>query len=417
MFDFNKEKERFGKECSACGMCVEICPIIPLTDLKDADPGQVMEEVLGLYKDKRFNDIVKTRIYSCMDCNFCRQHCPEELDPGLGLTLARQILVEMGEPVPRGVSFLLPNLEFNLIRAIESVQVKQGEHPWLTNVKTQKPKPSETVLFAGCVSHMQPDLILTALELIRRIDPEAQALGGLNYCCGDIYLRAGNPEASLAQFSGLLEGLNTFLPKKVIFLCPTCYSFFNRHEPDTKWSWQFITDFLADHLDELGRLKEVKAEITIHGACHLVRGKKPDMESPRKILKEIPGITLKEMENSREESLCCGGSAMGGVGKPGADFRNNRLKQARDTGAGVMALYCPGCQSVFAQIGPDMPFEINSVITILGKSAGIKHEDKLLRYLSYHDGEKVLSEARECIESSGLPEEKLKYFLLKYFGK
>ena len=51
-----------------------------------------------------------------------------------------------------------------------------------------------------------------------------------------------------------------------------------------------MTDFLAEHIDEFGPIAERKATVTIHDACHLVRGEVPESESPRKLLEAIPGI-------------------------------------------------------------------------------------------------------------------------------
>jgi Fe-S oxidoreductase len=415
MFNYDKAKEHFGKECTACGICVEVCPIIPDTDLNDVDPSKVMQEVLGLFHNKAVSEVVKTRVDSCMRCNSCKPHCPEGLDPGLGLCLARQILVEVGEPIPRGLSFLLPDMKFNLTSAIEAIQIKPGEGCWVSDVTEQKPALSKTVLFAGCRGHTQPDLIMTAFELIRRIDPSTQVLAGLSYCCGDMHLRAGNPGASVAQLSRLVEGLNAFSPKKVVFLCPTCKSIFDLNKPDTDWSWQFATDYLADHLDKLGPFQALNTTITIHDACNLVRGEKPESESPRKILKAIPGVNLVEMANNKEKALCCGGVSLATMGKPGFDFRDRGLKQAQESGAKMMAVYCTGCQSVYAQLRPDLPIKIENIINLVGESLGIRHEDKLYRYFSYHDAQKVVSEAQEYIEASGLPPDKLRNFMLKYF--
>ena len=106
---------------------------------------------------------------------------------------------------------------------------------------------------------------------------------------------------------------------------------------------------------------------------------------------------------------------MAAVGKPGADFRKERLREASGTGAEIMAIYCPGCQSVFASERPNLSIKIESILTLLGQSLGISHEDRLLRYSAYRDGERVLLEAAECIEASELPQEKLNSFLTKYF--
>ncbi len=415
MFDFHKERERFQDKCTGCGVCASVCPIIPMTEIRDMDPAKVMGSVMAFYDDRTPSPEARTRIYSCMSCQTCRPHCPEGLDPGLGLSLAREILREMGDPVPRGLSFLLPETEFNFMKAIEAVQIKPADRPWSTDVDRQKPGPSRTVLFTGCTGIMQPDLVRTTLALLRLIDPTAQALGGVDYCCGDTSLRAGNPDASTAHFLRLVEGLNAFGPETVVFLCPTCKAFFDLHSPRTAWSWRFVTDFLAQHMDKLGPLAEHKATVTIHDSCHLVRGEVPESESPRKLLQAIPGIQVIEMEKSGKDGLCCGGSAMAAVGKPGADFRKQHLEEATGTGAEIMAIYCPGCQSVFAPERPNLPIKVESILTLLGHALGISHEGKLLRYSACLNGERGLLESGECIEASDLQQEKLKSFLVKYF--
>ncbi len=415
MFDFQKQRAQFQDKCTGCGICASVCPIVPMTEIRDMDSVKVMESVMALYHDKTPSPEARTRVYSCMSCQACRPHCPEGLDPSLGLSLARGILRQMGDAVPRGLSFLLPEAEFNFMKAIEAVQIKPADRPWITNVDRQKPGHSKTVLFSGCTGIMQPDLVRTTLALIRLIDPTAQALGGVDYCCGDTNLRAGNPDASTTHFLSLVEGLNAFSPKNVVLLCPTCKAFFDLHAPRTAWSWRFVTDFLAEHMDEFGPIAERKATVTIHDACHLVRGEVAESESPRKLLEAIPGIQIIEMKNSGKDGLCCGGSAMAAVGKPGADFRKERLREASETGAEIMAIYCPGCQSVFAPERPNLSIKIESILTLLGQSLGISHEDKLLRYSAYRDGERVLLEAAECIEASELPQEKLNSFLTKYF--
>ena len=100
MFDFDAEKERFEDQCTACGLCVTVCPIVPLTDIEDEEPDEVMESILDLYRHGTLDDKAKSRIYSCMGCLLCRSECPEGLDPSLGLFLARSILHDRGEPLP-----------------------------------------------------------------------------------------------------------------------------------------------------------------------------------------------------------------------------------------------------------------------------------------------------------------------------
>lgn len=415
MFDLNAEKTRFEKECTGCGQCVAVCPIIPFTDLKDEDPGKVMESVLELYRRGNSDALARTRIYSCMGCRTCKPHCPEDLDPGLGLCLAAGVLRDKGQAVPKALSFLLPETAFNLMRAVEALQIAPRERPWVTDVHTQDLAPAKTVVFMGCTGIMQPDLALTLLESIHRFDPTAKALGGVDYCCGDTNLRAGNLRLAEDHFLRLVRGLDAFSPQSVVFLCPTCKMYFDLYRPNTTWSRHFVTNFLADHLHELGPFAEIRAKVTLHDACHLVRGEAPESESPRKILKAIPGIEITEMENTRENALCCGATAMAAIGAAGVSLRAQRLKEARNTGAEIMCLYCPACQSIFSSETPHLPFDIKSIIHLLGESMGIVHEDKLSRYRDYCDPQRVLREAEACIRASELPEEALRHFAARYF--
>jgi heterodisulfide reductase subunit D len=415
MFDFVEEKKRFGKKCTACGACVTACPIIPLTDIKGIDPADVMASVTNLYRGGRPSATARTRIYSCMGCLTCRPHCPEDLNPALGLALAASILVEKGEPLPRALSFLLPETEFNLMKAVEAFQIKPDQRPWETTVPCGRPSACKTVLFTGCTGIMQPDVVLTALDIIRRFDPTVRALGGVDWCCGDTALRAGRPQAAREFFFGLVETLNRFSPEDVVFLCPTCKVHFDSYGPRTTWTAHFVTRYLMDHLVELGPFEKMDATVTVHDACHLVRGENPDLKSPRNLLTAIPGIRIVEMTDSLENSLCCGATAMAAIGAPGARFRARRLKQAEETGADVMALYCPACLSIFATERARLPFRIESVITLVGRSMGIVHEDRLLHYMALGDPARVLTETRACLQASDLPQEMLVDFCMRYF--
>ncbi|MGD8975586.1 MAG: (Fe-S)-binding protein, partial [Desulfobacterales bacterium] len=145
MFDFREEMNRFIEKCTACGECVTVCPIIPMTDIKTDDSADVMQAVVDLYRAGNVSDMARTRIYSCMRCQTCQPACPEDLDPGLGITMARGVLGEKGEPLPRGLSFLLPEADFNFMKAIEAVQIIPAERAWITNVEKQQPAPARTV--------------------------------------------------------------------------------------------------------------------------------------------------------------------------------------------------------------------------------------------------------------------------------
>jgi Fe-S oxidoreductase len=72
-------------------------------------------------------------------------------------------------------------------------------------------------------------------------------------------------------------------------------------------------------------------------------------ESPREILRSIPGIELVEMPRNAENAFCCGGG--GGVPSVNPDFTNwvaaERIEEAQSTGATALVSSCPFCLDSF----------------------------------------------------------------------
>jgi heterodisulfide reductase subunit D len=368
MFSIKKVVEEFAEKCTACGLCVECCPIIRDTDLKDADPRTVMEETLDLFQHKRVEPLARTRIYSCLFCNTCKDACPQGLYPGLSFGAAKGILQAMGDPAPKGVAAVLPRVQEMLNQSASTLDIDPG---LIITDPAQHPGACRTILFSSCFGLLRPKALKTTLKILGRIDPTVKIFGGFDYCCGELQFMAGKPEEAERQFDRLIESLNALAPENVVVFCPTCYMNFDHHQPDTPWSRSFVTDFIADRLDQLSPLKRIDASVTIHDPCHYIRGIRPGTESPRKILSAIPGIRIFEMENTREKALCCGAYAITGTGKPGKAFRDRRMAQAKSTGADVLSLYCPGCEMILAPEGENHGLEVLSILALLGRSLGI----------------------------------------------
>ncbi len=367
MFDIERVRTEFPEKCTACGMCVEHCPMVPHTELKGVSPEKIMREVLDLFRKKKIGSLGRARIYSCLYCNTCTPHCPQGLAPGPSFAQAKGILQEMGDSVPQGVSSIL-----GLVRGLmEKARPDFAGSEWWISAAGGDSRRCKTVLFASCFGLIQKEALKTTIKILQRIDPGVKVLGGLENCCGEVHLIAGQPEEAERQFQRLGETLNLLSPEQVVMFCPTCNMNFDGRPPWGGWMKTFITDFLVDHWRELGPLKEVDATVTIHDPCHFVRGARPPSLSTREILQAIPGIRAIEMKNSLENALCCGGYAIAGTGGPGMSFRDRRLMQAKETSAEILTLYCPGCHMVLGPEGPKHSLRVESILTLLGRSLGL----------------------------------------------
>jgi hypothetical protein len=81
-----------------------------------------------------------------------------------------------------------------------------------------------------------------------------------------------------------------------------------------------------------------------HDSCHLGRAGGKIYEPPRELLKSIPGIQFRELENNREKAHCCG-SVVSLIAEPPVAYRlgNIRLQEAVEVKADIIAALCPCC--------------------------------------------------------------------------
>jgi Fe-S oxidoreductase len=102
------------------------------------------------------------------------------------------------------------------------------------------------------------------------------------------------------------------------------------------------------------------------------RGTNGVYETPRDILKNIPGLNFVEMYRIKEYSWCCG--AGGGVIDAYPDFAtwtgSERLKEARAVGAGAIVTACPWCKRNFLDAAKETgdSIEVYDIIELVQKA-------------------------------------------------
>jgi len=101
-------------------------------------------------------------------------------------------------------------------------------------------------------------------------------------------------------------------------------------------------------LDKLKPLltKSFNKKVTFHDPCYLGRHN-GEYDAPRNLLNAVPGIEFSEMFRCKAQGYCCGGGG-GGMYLDGfmSDHINerlseNRVKEAIEVGADVLAVCCP----------------------------------------------------------------------------
>jgi len=193
--------------------------------------------------------------------------------------------------------------------------------------------------FRGCTAREKQTEISKATE--RLLD-----LAGVDYhvlddekCCGSVLLRTGFEKQAKEQIK---KNSKILKDEKIITSCAGCYK--TLKEDYDGLDVVHISQLL-DELIRENKLNFTKADfkVTYHDSCHL--GRHMDVfDEPRNAIESVADIV--EMENSREDSLCCG--AGGGVKSAYPEIADqmakSRLAQARETGCETLLVSCPFCK-------------------------------------------------------------------------
>jgi Fe-S oxidoreductase len=138
--------------------------------------------------------------------------------------------------------------------------------------------------------------------------------------------------------------------KKIVTLSPHAYNVMKNHYPN--FGGNFSVVHYSQLLRELIEKRQFNIKgrfnikVTYHDPCFLGRHNN-EYDSPRKIIRSIPGIELVEMERNGGNSLCCGGGAgnlfTDMIGSDADSPARVRVREAASTGASVLIVACPSC--------------------------------------------------------------------------
>ncbi len=193
--------------------------------------------------------------------------------------------------------------------------------------------------FRGCTAREKLTGIQDATEkLLNLADVDYHILED-EKCCGSVLLRTGFIEEAAEQIKKNTEILKG---EKIITSCAGCYKTL---KDDYEGMDVIHISQLLDELIQEGKLKFSKTDydVTYHDSCHL--GRHCDVfDEPRDVIKSAANLV--EMENIRENSLCCG--AGGGVKSAypeiASQMAKSRISQAKETGCKTLITPCPFCK-------------------------------------------------------------------------
>jgi heterodisulfide reductase subunit D len=258
------------------------------------------------------------------------------------------------------------------------------------------------VFFPGCNVYLQPEKILSALDVMDMITEDYALLPGMNYCCGNVYIEAGDITKGYDAARELIEKLAAYKPEAVILWCPTCYCRFITTIAETmELPFKFVsfTQFLAENLPGLPFKGKMNKTVTLHEACKMAFAGQ-DCTSPRELLQGIPGVKLVEMPRHGANTVCCGSSAMDFFPGSMEVMRDERLKEAQQTNADILVDICQTCHNIFAAEEPKYPYKIMSYVSVVAAALGVEREDVYKKYKQWGSLGRILDDANRFMNDS-----------------
>ncbi|MBN2123715.1 MAG: (Fe-S)-binding protein [Deltaproteobacteria bacterium] len=340
--------------CNRCGFCLPNCPVYMMEKKESASPRgrnaitrAVIEGRLAWSRD------IETSIFTCLGCGACTAACFPSVETRDVVMRDRACLVDEGLQ-PEAADRLARSIEKNHNISDEDNEERGDWREILGEIPEHafEKDAAEVIYFVGCVASFFPmaqKIPVNMARIMERAGVDFTILGGAEWCCGYPLIGAGMPEKMEDLRRHNLLKVKEVGAKRIVFTCPSCYQtwkkFYNT-EVELLSAPEFLEQLI---LQEKLPLKEIRAAVTYHDPCDLGR-MSGIFESPRNVIRSIPGICLVELPNNRQMSVCCGGGGNVEMVNPelSGKIAQMKIEEIRSTGADMVVSSCQQCLRTIA---------------------------------------------------------------------
>ncbi|WP_159014507.1 DUF3483 domain-containing protein [Acidisoma sp. S159] len=365
--DFNWNRLVAFDACVQCGRCERACPAFAAG--QPLNPKRLIQDLVAATgSDAAFyggsphpglspeatavRELVSPgTLWACTTCRACVQECPmliEHVDAVIDLR--RYAALETGAVPEKAADALVALRETGTV----SVQKISARLDWATDLDLPRLGPEGTcdvLLWIGeggfDARHQRTLRALCRLLRAARVD---YAVLEEEPDCGDLARRLGDEATFQVLAQATVAALSGRNFARIVTADPHALHCLAREYPAFGGVWQVVHhSVLLLSLVKSGSLELQPTGdrcVTYHDPCYLGRYM-GEFDAPRRLL-QAAGIHIVEMERARSRASCCGG----GGGAALADIPGRRripeirMDHARETGAPVIAVACPGCMQM-----------------------------------------------------------------------
>lgn len=325
-----------------CGVCSATCPWGRIDESPFNIRAMIHMGRLG-YEGFETEDI----LYACTTCSHCAARCPRQVKIVDVVRAMRNVIGETGS-IPKTLRAPVGSIKAN---GNPWGQERADRRLWMTDPVPEFTPETEYYLFVCCTSAYDGRSRNIARAIVRLLDRAGVSygvIGNEEQCCGESLRKIGAEEDFTALARANIALYQKKGVRKIITTSPHTLFTLKNEYPELGGEFEVVhyTELLAGLIEE-GKLSfRPRPETTViyHDPCYLGRHN-GIYEAPRRCLAAVPGLSVIDFEPARQDSLCCGGG--GGriwmETKPGMRFSDQKIEQAVEKEANVLATACPYC--------------------------------------------------------------------------
>ncbi len=304
--------------------------------------------------------ITPSAVWACTACGACVEVCPVGNEPMFDILDIRRDLVLMQGDFPTELQGAFRGME----NTGNPWQMGQSRMAWAEGLDVptvDEVEDYEVLFWVGCAGSFEPRAQKVARALVQIMHTAGvkfAVLGEAESCTGDTARRAGNEYLFYEMAQMNIETLQAAKPPRIVATCPHCFHTLAKEYPQFGGHFEVVhhTAFLDD-LIRSGRLvipSNGTLVSTFHDPCYLGR-QNGVYDAPRYAL-GAACVAVTEMPRTRNNSFCCGaGGAQFWKEEEHGEARVSltRYAEATATGAETLAVGCPFCLRMFVDASQD----------------------------------------------------------------
>ena len=383
--------------CIHCGFCLSTCPSYRVIGKEmDSPRGRIYLMDAINQGEVAIDTTTSQHFDSCLGCLACVTTCPSGVQydqliastrPQVERNLTRSLpdrlirtLIFNLFPYPNRLRNLLPPLWLyqvsGLQKLLRKTKILDKLAPRLAAMEAILPKVTDSAwrgdfpevipaigkkryrvgMILGCVQQLFFSPVNEATARVLTANGCEVVIPGSQGCCAALPAHQGQEAQALALAKKMIDSFIDQDLDAVIINAAGCghtlkeYGHILENDPEyqdkaVEFSRKVkdVQEFLAEVklTAELHPLSSGELNLVYQDACHLLHGQKISLQ-PRQLLKQIPGVKLREPVDA---SLCCGSAGIYNMLQPETADELGRQKANNlvNTGASIIASPNPGC--------------------------------------------------------------------------